>query len=435
MAPHGPLRSLCTMKRRTPLLPAARTDRGFMLVGVALLLLVLSIVSVGAARKQLDAARAATGHSIGQGLSRVNKALDTYMAKYGGRLASGLSIAGVVDPYSPTVAELRALGVIVEAVNEVPAQGGRYVTRVMRLPAGCAPDDCNLASQVWLRDPILDPESGRVDSRKLGAAIASLGGDGGFSTIGNPGTIRFGNGWSIANPDAGARPGIVVAVAGYGSSAWGAFVRINDTRDPDLRGDLTVAGDVSGNTVTSNTFVSNGDLIMNGAAAQNTSCSTPFATRRNSTTNAGHVICYGGLWLPIGTAVANVAQGTPCGVAGQTATNGANQEFICKNGFYVSILSLLPKNVEIARYVVGDNNVSVPKPACASGGSPSFSFEARTIGADFSQAPPFTAVRYSADDYGWAWVPRILLVNMNGALQSGNVLGLQGVFKAECFYP
>ncbi|CAG2138275.1 hypothetical protein LMG19282_01472 [Cupriavidus campinensis] len=246
----------------------------------------------------------------------------------------------------------------------------------------------------------------------------------------------------IPNPDPTQRAGILVAINGYGSSAWGAFVRIRDKRDPDLKGTLTIAGDtflnsdlkVAGSTTTTDATVNNNlNLLALGYPGQ--ACSPVGAVRRNQETGTSLVVCFNGTWQTVGTAVSNVAENVACSRPGQIATNPGNQAFICRNGYYVSITNLMPKNVELARYVVGDNNVTVPKPACAAGGSPSFSFEARTMGTDFSQAPPYTAVRYSADDYGWAWVPRILMVNMNGALQSGNVLGLQGVFKAECYYP
>lgn len=422
---------------RQKLRPQRTQQRGFVLLTILVALIAWSLVLTSMATERANAALEQRGKSLGKGLGMVNNAMGTFQAKYYDPITQGTAIPGVVDTMHPTLPELTQWAGLPGTFNNGLIGGAQVINEVAVSPAGCAPADCNIVSITRLAEPVVTI-FGKPDYRKLMAAATAVGGNGGdagFSDAKNPNVIFLGNGSTIANPDPAKRAGILVAINGYGSSAWGSFVRINDTRDPDLRGNLTVAGDVSGNKVTSNTFVNNGDLVMNGAAAQGTSCSTPNAERRNSTTNAGNVICAGGIWQPIGTAVVNVGQGSTCSVEGQGATNGNNQFFICKNGVYVSLTSFIPKNVEMARYVVGDNNVSVPKPACAPGGSWSWSFEPRTMGTDFSQAPPYTAVRYSADDYGNVWVPRILLVNMNGALNSGNVLGLQGVFKSECYYP
>ncbi|WP_404995438.1 hypothetical protein [Cupriavidus pauculus] len=401
---------------------------------MTLVLTVATLLLQNYAKERANEAARTVGRTVGQAVLDISNVMGTYITKFADSLMLGTPIPGVANPMEPTMAELQALGLPHATFGTVSPVGGNYRMRVVKLPVGCVGTDCNLATRVWLDQPILN-ELGQPDGRRLIAAGNAIGADGGFSERATPGTIYYGGGWTSENPDAAQRAGIVSAVNGYQSSMWGSFVRIRDTRDPNLQGNLTVAGDIAGNKITANTIVSNGDLVMNGAAPQGAACSTPFATRRNSTTNAGWVICDGTRWQPIGTAVTNVTEGTVCSINGQTATNVNNQQYVCKNGYYVSITSLIPKNVEMARYVHGDNNVTVPKPTCAAGGTPSFSMEARTMGADFTQAPPFTAVRYGADDYGWAWVPRILLVNMNGATESGNVLGLQGVFKVECYYP
>lgn len=410
---------------------------------ITLSLAVAALLMLTDARQRVRNATQSGGAILGDVVRVVNNALGTWQATYAEQIiANDSASVGVSDVRRPTVADLKAKGMLGATYNATAPGGGQLLSAISVVPVGCLPADCNITSSTWLTQPVLAAESGRIDVRRLAAAVGAIGGDGGFSDDRTPATVRGSGGWSIPNPDATQRAGILMAINGYGSSAWGAFVRIRDTRDPDLRGTLTIAGNttlksnlsVAGSTTTTDATVNN-NLNLPAVGFPGTACSPVGAVRRNMETGTSLVVCFNGTWQTVGTAVNNVAENVACSRPGQIATNPGNQAFICRNGYYVSITNLLPKNVELARYVVGDNNVTVPKPSCAAGGSPSFSFEARTMGTDFSQAPPYTAVRYSADDYGWAWVPRILLVNMNGALQTGNVLGLQGVFKAECYYP
>lgn len=426
---------------RQKLRPQRKQQRGFVLLTILIALIAWSLILTSIATERSNASLELRGKSLGKGLGMVNNAMGTFQGKYYDPIAQGTAIPGVADPKHPTLPELSQWAGLAGIYSNGLIGGAQVINEVALTPAGCAPGDCNMVSISRLAEPVATI-FGKPDYRKLMAAALAIGGDAGFSDGKNPDVIALGNGATIPNPDPAKRAGILVAINGYGSSAWGAFVRINDTRDPDLKGNLTIAGDtnlnsdltVAGTTTTNDATVNNNlNLLALGNPGQ--ACSPVGAVRRNMETGTSLVVCFNGTWQTVGTAVNNVGENVACSRPGQIATNPGNQAFICRNGYYVSITNLMPKNVELARYVAGDNNVTVPKPTCAAGGSPSFSFEARTMGTDFSQAPPYTAVRYSADDYGWAWVPRILLVNMNGAVQSGNVLGLQGVFKAECYYP
>lgn len=410
---------------------------------ISLSLIVAALLMMTDAKSRVRAAVASAGTTLGGSLSDVNNAVGTWQGTYRDQIiANNSASVGVADILRPTVADLKAKGMLSASYNATAPSGGQFLTRIDIEPVGCAPADCNITSTTWISEPILAAETSEPDARRLASAVTSIGSDAGFSDLPSPAIVNGAGGWTKANPDPAKRAGILMAVNGYGSSAWGAFVRIRDTRDPDLKGKLTIAGDttlnsnltVAGSTTTQDATVNN-NLNLLALGYPGTACTPEGAVRRNQETGTSLVVCFGGKWQTVGTAINNVVEGTACARPNQLATNAGNQAFICRNGYYVSISNLLPRNVELARYVAGDNNVTVPKPACATGGTPSFSFEARTMGSDFTQAPPYTAVRYSADDYGWAWVPRILLVNMNGSVQTGNVLGLQGIFKAECYYP
>jgi len=331
------------------------------------------------------------------------------------------------------------------------------------LPAGFSAT--NVFGQTWLLQ-VLQPtpnnlqalvtsQGGRAitDTRQLVQIAAQTGAQGGFvpyagqngdaTMVPANGYGAFGS-WkfplaNFTNPGSGH---LASLLAFSGTQANNSYLyRVQVPGHPELNqmqtaldmggNDITGAGKVTANT----SLTSKGDTYLTNMGTPGAACAAAITgSIRTSATGTGLVIC-NGVWEPIGTAVAGVASGMPCSTPNQIATTPGNAAYICRGGVYVSLLNLLPKNAEQARYVVGDNNVTVPKPACDAGGYPSFAFEARTMGTDFSSAPPYTAVRYSADDYGWAWVPRILLVNMNGSLESGNNIGLQGIFKAECYYP
>ena len=93
-----------------------------------------------------------------------------------------------------------------------------------------------------LRGPI---RSGPADSdgAVIGPILARIGADSGVSLPMDPAHIQgFGNTWSLDNPVPGQPAGVVAVRVGTASSGFGQFVRIGDTRDPSLQGNLTVAG-------------------------------------------------------------------------------------------------------------------------------------------------------------------------------------------------
>ena len=146
--------------------------------------------------------------------------------------------------WSPSVAQLVAMGYLppgwtatASMLNNAP-----YVIAFQRVPAGCVAAACNIEGHVVLQGPIL---SGPTDSdgAVIGPILAHIGADSGVSLPMDPAHIQgFGNTWTIANPVPGQPAGVVAVRIGTASSGFGQFIRIGDTRDPNLQGNLTVAG-------------------------------------------------------------------------------------------------------------------------------------------------------------------------------------------------
>ncbi len=146
--------------------------------------------------------------------------------------------------WSPSVNQLVAMGYLppgwtatASMLNNAP-----YLIAFQRMPVGCVAAACNIEGHVVLQGPIL---SGPTDSdgAVIGPILARIGADSGVSLPMDPTHIKgFGNTWAIDNPVPGQPAGVVAIRIGTASSGFGQFIRIGDTRDPNLQGNLTVAG-------------------------------------------------------------------------------------------------------------------------------------------------------------------------------------------------
>ena len=153
------------------------------------------------------------------------------------------SVAGELV-WSPTIAQLVAMGYLppgwtatTSTLNDAP-----YTIAFGRVPAGCVAAACNIEGHIVLLGPI---RSGPTDSdgAVIGPILARIGADSGVSLPMDAAHIQgFGHTWTLDNPVPGQPAGVVAVRIGTASSGFGQFVRIGDTRDPNLLGNLTVAG-------------------------------------------------------------------------------------------------------------------------------------------------------------------------------------------------
>jgi hypothetical protein len=232
-----------------------RRQRGNALVFALLGLLVSALGAVGV----LQGSRLQARHEAGSGeatiLDNLRGAANNAIFEAMGSIQNGAAFSknGVtITPvlvdgelvWSPSIAQLVAMGYLPpgwtaasSTLNNAP-----YAIAFHRLPAGCVAAACNIEGHVVLEGPI---RSGPTDSdgAVIGPILARIGADSGVSLPMDPAHIQgFGNTWILDNPVPGRPAGVVAIRIGTASSGFGQFIRIGDTRDPNLQGNLTVAG-------------------------------------------------------------------------------------------------------------------------------------------------------------------------------------------------
>ena len=242
--------------RRAPRLGSPRLrQRGNALVFALLGLLVSALGAVGMIQGSRLQARQAAGQGEATILEKLRDATNDAIFDSLPALRNGVAFSknGItITPvdvggeltWKPTIAELASMGYLpagwtasTSSLNAAP-----YAIAFRRVPAGCAATACNVEGIVVLEGPI---RAGPIDSdgAVIGPILTRIGADSGVSLMTDPAHIQgFGNTWRIDNPVAGQPAGVVAVRVGTTSSSFGQFIRIGDTRDPNLQGNLSVAG-------------------------------------------------------------------------------------------------------------------------------------------------------------------------------------------------
>lgn len=440
-------------------------QRGASLIQTLVAMLVFSLLLASFARERIQTATLQAGEAQGSSLAEINKALGLYITATANSqaLRSGSAIAGVANPMSPTLSELQALGFLSANMNTSPANGGSFQASVVLLPAGCSGLNCNIATRLWMSNPLVDGLSGKTDIVRLGALVARLGGNAGFSDSSSPTLIRGTGGWTLPNPDPSGRAGIVLAINGYGSTVDANYVRVRDTRDPDLQGNLTAQGNIVaqgylglGNPVVSQGagctgaqlgFIAktstNAVMICNGLTWQNIAGSDRVvnigeacAIGEVARDTSGIILsCQGGIFKNASGFPTNVTSGAACSPSGAFGMDSSGLSYLCRGGVWTAQVKLSPSAVEMSRMIVTDGAAAIPKPACATGGVGTFDITPLSISLDLTTAPPYSALEYGATDNGSSWSPRIWLRNPSGTTQSGNTLSITALMRIFCTYP
>ncbi|MEP6505175.1 MAG: hypothetical protein ABJD97_17685, partial [Betaproteobacteria bacterium] len=187
----------------------------------------------------LDNLRIATNNAILESMALIQAG-----AAFG---KNGVSVApvdvGGELTWRPGIAQLVAMGYLppgwtatASTLNDAP-----YAIAFKRIPAGCVAAACNIEGHVVLEGPIRNGDAS--DGAVIGPILARIGADSGVSLPIDPAHIQgFGHTWTLDNPVAGQPAGVVAVRVGTAGSGYGAFVRVGDTRDPNLQGNLSVAG-------------------------------------------------------------------------------------------------------------------------------------------------------------------------------------------------
>ena len=405
---------------------------GFVTLQLALLLAVSGVLANAAFQASFQANRLAAAQVQGDNMEVLRRAGEQYVADNANALQAGTAVVagGVILPpgsalgqsYSPRVADLVAArylpaGFSPTASFSIDVSPGNYQVRIVRSPVTCFADpaSCDVSGIVYIDTPIT--ENGNPNFPMIAGILSKLGGNGGSSVIGNAATISgIGGGWTVANPLSGNPPGVVAGRFSLGAGGLVNFVRRQDTRDPDLRGALTVK-----NQVTADQFLTAPKTV--GAA-----CATMNAIAASDT---GAVQCVGGQWRLF------VEQGTPgltCAPDGKAAVHTGNgQQLVCKNGLYTPLTALIPRNITVSRVLVKDGDVVV-KPICEAGGRADRSFLINQVIVDVTVAPPKQANLFTTIDQSASWLVLIKARDDNGLETSGNLYSQTAILNLECQY-
>jgi hypothetical protein len=245
-----------------------RRQRGNGLIFALLGLLISALGAVGVLQGNRLQAKHEAGNAEATILDSLRGAANNAIFENMGLIQNGLAISknGVsVTPvnvdgelaWQPSIAQLVGMGYLPPGWSTTAStlNGAPYAVAFGRVPAGCVAAGCNIEGHVVLLGPIRSGPTD-TDGAIIGPILARLGADSGVSLPTDPTQIKgFGNTWSLSNPVPGQPAGVVAVRVGTASSGYGQFVRVGDTRDPNLMGNLTVAGNtLFGNGTTTSEF-------------------------------------------------------------------------------------------------------------------------------------------------------------------------------------
>ena len=417
----------------------AKKDKGFALLETLLALALLMAVSLQLFSQQLEDGLDLTAVNQGKAMATAASSLNSTLGQYYGAwlnatpgtpmtvtLADGVTTATVADPSHPTILELSKLGFFPSNFSSTAYNNANYVVSITKVPAGCVTPNCNLDAYICLDKPILTSgDVGKLDGARLGLAVKTVGPDAGGSSLLNPMTISgLGGKWSIPNTIVSPpnQAGIMCVRAGFGSSAWAAFFRVDGTRW------MTADANMGGNSVV------NAKQLVTILKNEDDVCTDPGAISGGKDASGSEVsmICRAGKWKTQNGITAN--PGDACSPDGIRATSIAGGiELVCKNGKYVQLISLISKNVEVSRLLVADGQ-TVTKPACDVGGVPDYTAIINKLSVDVALNPPMQSQYITTVDNGNSWSVVLRLRANDGSEVSGNSYNLSAVMHLECKY-
>lgn len=321
-------------------LPPKPLQLGFLLPQLAIAVGVLSIVLAYAGNRyvqgSINQGRDNKAKLIGERIANISDAAKTYATNYFAQIQRGETVTRngySVAPQrllAPTLTDLSGLGFLpAAAVNPVVYNGQSIQFNVaMRVntQSGCTIPSCSLLFQVTTSAPLLIPNGNTVDIRRATiAATAASPGNAGVSmpsSMGGDPSVFVGSGGVVTGTNSGGVAGLVSMSNGYDSQGFFEFLRrdgslpmtgtlnlqdasgtkhdianANDIGAVDVTasGDITAAGAVIGNTVTSTGRMKTGEYLqIEGVAVEGRACSPNGLVGRN--TIGLTLSCQSGVW-------------------------------------------------------------------------------------------------------------------------------------------
>ena len=137
------------------------SQAGVTLIDMAIVVGVSALLAIS---YQLTIARTAKerfGEQIATTTQPYYEALKAYVRKYRTELQAGTPITGVINPYQPTVAELKTVNSLSVTYPDTFGRiGGSPVYRIERLPVGCVGATCDLGYLFTTSLPVKNADGG-----------------------------------------------------------------------------------------------------------------------------------------------------------------------------------------------------------------------------------------------------------------------------------
>lgn len=244
-------------------------QQGFTLLELMITISIAAILAVFANAIILKQSEEVLAQGSGTYLQQVAAASEQHALTNYEKLANGVDVPSTAVDLRPTVAELVAEGLLNGGFPSGPgAMPTRQGVRIDILRTSCPGASCQLLTLVCTTTPVtLGGVNVRYDLAQT--MVDQQGGIGG-QALQNAGGVIRGPVLNVANP-LGNVPGTVCGSSNVNGSLFDQFVRVRDSRDPDLQGSLSVQGatTLAGPTSVNNNLSVAGEAKANSVSVNN----------------------------------------------------------------------------------------------------------------------------------------------------------------------
>lgn len=232
---------------------------GFTLVELSVVIIIGIILSTLAVRTLVLKAEEATAAAVGVYLDTVASAGQRHILTNFQAYSQGTDVPSVAVDLQPTLPELLALGRLVAGFPVVTPN--QQTARIDIVRTNCPGPACNVTAFACLTAGYQSRGAVREDMATL--AMVAMNGRGGRSHADAPAIVR-GSAMNTPNPN-GAVNAVVCGSSSVDTGLFDRFVTINDTRDPNFQGGVTISGT---NTTGEGLRVNNDIAVFDPATGQ-----------------------------------------------------------------------------------------------------------------------------------------------------------------------
>lgn len=234
-------------------------QRGFTLIELSITLLIIAVLSVIATKKILNDADDASAAATGTYVNSAAAGLERFVIMNFTSLSNGTSVSGVATATQPSMAELKTLGRLPTTFPSFAPNQQQLRFDIVR--TSCPGSGCTLTATACLTAPMTVRGIYRDDL--VTQAMVSMGGHGGRSHL-NAGAIVRGASFSVANP-LGNVEGVLCGSNAVDAALYDQFAKMNDTRDPNFQGNVSIAGGLKvGAGSSGSTSCALGEILTSG---------------------------------------------------------------------------------------------------------------------------------------------------------------------------